>query len=68
MVEAVSQIDGEAPVVQMFAVGLGSKGECIHEVKSFPDMEPNVVVEPKRSLTPAEIKGLDLKEGEVRQQ
>ena len=68
MVEAVSQIDGDAPVVQMFAVGLGTEAECIHEVKSYPAMEPNVVVEPKRRLTTAEIEAIGLKEGEVKQQ
>jgi hypothetical protein len=68
MVEAVSQIDGDAPLVQMFAVGFGTEAACIHEVKASPTMEPNVVVEPKRKLTTAEIEAIGLKEGEVKQQ
>ena len=67
MLEAVSQSDGDAPIVQTLAVGHETEAECIHAVKSHPKMGTDVVVAPKRRLTLAEIGGLALKQGEVKQ-
>ncbi len=67
MLEAVSQLDGDAPSVRTFVVGLGEEADCIHNVKSYPSMASDVVVAPKRRLAPAEIGTLALKDGETRQ-
>jgi hypothetical protein len=68
MLEAVSQPDGSAPIVQIFAVGYGTEEECIRKVKAHPGIEPGAVVTPRRRLSACDIQGIGLKEGEIKQQ